>query len=186
MKRKSSRLGTLLLDRIAQEGLAGDLNEDLHAGRSRAWYWRQVIGAVASRITHDIRAYPYLTFRAVATGWIALSILALPFSDQEFVIWAGSWLALIRPAQYAICGWVVARLHRDHRVAMVAASTMFLLVTNTLRTTFAFWAMGHFSGQSISLRPSQWVVVMVGLILPLFTMLGGLSGRRMVSTPEAR
>jgi hypothetical protein len=59
MKPKSSRLGTLLLDRIAQEGLAGDLNEELHGGRSRAWYWRQVIGQANVQHTRGALTQPF-------------------------------------------------------------------------------------------------------------------------------
>jgi hypothetical protein len=45
------RLAMWLLDRFApdDEGLTGDLVEELERGRSRAWFWRQAIAAVALR-----------------------------------------------------------------------------------------------------------------------------------------
>ncbi len=46
------RLASWLLQRCAAghccESLAGDLIEEYHAGRSRAWYWRQVLLAIAA------------------------------------------------------------------------------------------------------------------------------------------
>jgi len=45
------RLAMWLLDRFGRddEGLTGDLVEELDRGRSRAWFWRQVVAAIALR-----------------------------------------------------------------------------------------------------------------------------------------
>ena len=57
------RLALWILERFGpdDEGLTGDLVEELDRGRSHAWFWRQVIGAVAmgprrrSRVIRPLR-----------------------------------------------------------------------------------------------------------------------------------
>ena len=54
----------------SNEGLAGDLLEEFHAGRSEAWYWRQVISALVVGVAAKHRAYRMpLAFSA---GWSVL------------------------------------------------------------------------------------------------------------------
>jgi signal peptidase I len=56
------RLATWLLQRCAGgyrcESLAGDLIEEYHAGRSSAWYWRQVLLAIAGGVGQRMRVEP--------------------------------------------------------------------------------------------------------------------------------
>jgi len=56
------RLATWLLQRCAGgyrcESLAGDLIEQYHAGRSNAWYWRQVLLAIAAGVGQRMRVEP--------------------------------------------------------------------------------------------------------------------------------
>src|SRR2546425_2422723 len=55
------------------ESLAGDLIEEYQRRRSRAWYWKQVVSAIALEAARDIRAHRLLALRAVVTGFAALS-----------------------------------------------------------------------------------------------------------------
>ncbi len=41
----------------ANDALAGDLQEELCAGRSAAWCWRQVLGAIAIRYVRELRVH---------------------------------------------------------------------------------------------------------------------------------
>jgi signal peptidase I len=60
--RAPPRLATWLLQRCAGgyrcESLAGDLIEQYHAGRSSAWYWRQVLLALAAGVGQRMRVEP--------------------------------------------------------------------------------------------------------------------------------
>jgi len=47
-----------------REALAGDLLEEYRAGRSDAWYWRQVLWAIGASVGHAVRA--------VSSAWLAL------------------------------------------------------------------------------------------------------------------
>ena len=64
-----------LLSRFASctpAALQGDIEEEFQFGRSSAWYWRQVVGAIASGSVTAVRVHPFLALRAMATGWTVL------------------------------------------------------------------------------------------------------------------
>ncbi len=70
----STALATWMLDHLTlgarNESLSGDLLEELHSGRSTAWYWRQTISAIAITLSTCTRAYVVpLLFSA---GWSLL------------------------------------------------------------------------------------------------------------------
>jgi len=59
------------------ESLAGDLLEELRAGRSVGWYWRQAISAIAVALSNKSRTYVSpLVFSA---GWSMLYSALWPF-----------------------------------------------------------------------------------------------------------
>ena len=107
--------------------------EAYQRGRSRAWYWKQVLSAIMVSFYQEIMAHPVLAFRAISVGWAAWFLfydgigprLLGPFVRRFFVpsgfpfapsmlIWLTASL-LVRAAS----GWIVARFHRSHRIAMV-------------------------------------------------------------------
>jgi len=57
------------------EVLLGDLIEEYLAGRSRTWFWWQVLVAVFVTFLDDVRAHPLQTARAAAVGMITLVAL---------------------------------------------------------------------------------------------------------------
>ena len=86
----------------------------------------------------DIRAHKWLALRAILTGWAAFVAMALylarPLADLDFWLYAIGWadirvwwmggqtpLAhfLIGGLLMLITGYIVGRLHREHRTAMV-------------------------------------------------------------------
>jgi len=65
------RLAMLLLDRLAppDEELAGDLVEEYQSGRSRVWFWRQVLIAIAVGAARSARIHSRRPVGAVLVGW---------------------------------------------------------------------------------------------------------------------
>lgn len=57
------------------DALLGDLSEEYLAGRSRAWFWWQVLLAIAVTFANDVRANGLLTARAVALGVLTLIVV---------------------------------------------------------------------------------------------------------------
>jgi len=131
-----------LLDKFGygNHALAGDLLEEFSEGRSVAWYWRQVLVAIAVGLAKEVRGHKLLALRAIAAGWAAryfiLYVVAIPwwrFFDgvllahglklgpswwRHYYLYPG-WL--IECFFAASSGWFVGRLHRGHREAMVLA-----------------------------------------------------------------
>jgi len=68
ISREPSRMAVWLLKRWAspyqRESLLGDLLEMFRAGRSRTWYWRQVIAALILARTRTLRSLPSTGFGA--------------------------------------------------------------------------------------------------------------------------
>jgi hypothetical protein len=70
----STALATWMLDHLAlgarNESLSGDLLEELHSGRSTAWYWRQTLSAIV--VTLSTRTRAYMTPLLFSAGWSLL------------------------------------------------------------------------------------------------------------------
>lgn len=89
-------LATWMLDRLATKphnnALSGDLLEELHAGRSASWYWRQVTSAIAISLVSRSRDYAApLAFSAcwsmIYPAW-QLSIWRSPVTQSLFDRWS--------------------------------------------------------------------------------------------------
>jgi len=88
MRREPPQIATALLKRLSEnEALAGDLREAYENGKSRSWYWRQVLTATATSVVQTSRAEPSRTMSAALFGvvcvWIVTIYLpVLPRFDQ--------------------------------------------------------------------------------------------------------
>ena len=51
------------------ESVIGDLTERYRQGRSRAWYWTQVLKAIVVSLAQEVSTHKLLTVGGVATGW---------------------------------------------------------------------------------------------------------------------
>ena len=82
--RKLPALATGLLLRLGprDEAFIGDLAEEYGAGRSRAWYWRQVLSAVVLAFLRQIGTHPLRTLSAVALGWATTLIIFFVLGDR--------------------------------------------------------------------------------------------------------
>jgi hypothetical protein len=142
----------MLLRRLSppgDEALCGDLLEEYRAGRSDAWYTRQVIAAIAVGAVRGIAGRRLLAVRAIAVGWVALllffgmagDVLAggtrhwISYRIDELGLWvfgADPW-RIVRFLPPWFCGFFVAgalvgRTHRVHAAAMLAAFTLSVLI----------------------------------------------------------
>jgi hypothetical protein len=131
----------VLLDWLApgNDALRGDLDEEFAAGRGNAWYWRQVISAIALEGPLAIRARAVARVENFVTGMITLILLGF---YAVFVVNVTDWLLrfegvhvllrlpdafgpfngvapLLALALGAGTGRVISSGHRDHRVASI-------------------------------------------------------------------
>jgi hypothetical protein len=150
MIRKTPAVATWLLERFGvkrqNEALIGDLAEEYQAGRSRAWYWWQTLMAMAVAVQRDVRNHKLLALRAIATGWILSfgwywfmqQLFHFPrltlASDTGFLLMINCLIWL----HWILIGWIVARTHRSHPLAMALAYFVTLAAVNTWRTS-SFW-----------------------------------------------
>jgi hypothetical protein len=104
--KKAPALATVLLNRLGprDESLVGDLHEEYATGRSRAWFWRQVMAAMAFGATREIRRAPGRTIVAVATGWVVAAPVFL-LGDRIAPGLAGFFWQWRQQAAYADGVW---------------------------------------------------------------------------------
>jgi len=132
------------------EALIGDLAEQRAAGRSRAWFWRQVIAAVARRLVSDVIAHPFRTMFAVAIGLILrrLTLAAWgtngpaidmqigdlflglsPLSHSTLITAVAAANAVVLLPIWIAIGWATARLSPGGALLFVVASLGLALPT---------------------------------------------------------
>ena len=201
--RKPPAVATALLHRLGPQDdpLAGDLLEDYRSGRSRLWYWRQVLGAIVLTAVRDTAASPMRTLGAVATGWTTVLLLVLLLGDvatqtvSELLFgwtWIGAYLTqtwwpfqgvavFVSYAGFALSGMKVARLFRRRAGSMLVAYTVsipivlsvsaFVIEVVTRRNGYV--SAPHAVSYVVSIAlPYQWHS---GLLLaPAVTLLAGL------------
>jgi hypothetical protein len=164
------------------EALAGDLLEEFTQGRSAAWYWRQVLVAIAVGYGKEVHIHWALAIRAALIGLAVstgVSILlhslivtlhknGLMHSIPRFVPWAlTSFLSGI------ISGWLVAFLHPKNRGAMLLTFAGSLLIWSSM-------GRGVFPGsQRLVSLLIDYVIVMAGIVAGAL-MIRGTNG----STPS--
>ena len=57
--------------------MIGDLDEFCGDGRSRFWYWRQTLVAIATRFVREIWSHKLLAMKALITGWAFMPVYNL-------------------------------------------------------------------------------------------------------------
>ena len=190
------RLASWLLQHLAsspqRESLAGDLIERYHDAHSAAWYWRQVFGAILAGVTRDVRDHKLLAIRAVAIGWLLAVLFSFPVNWMSnagrawmiewladtrrysfwWVFWSGQLpYALLVYVACVISGWIIARLHQAHAVAMVAVYAAAVLVAEYGMASWMWWWR-----DGLPPMPQLAVIVLLLLMIghPISIAIGGL------------
>lgn len=108
-------LATWLLEHLGptrhRQSLAGDLIEQYRRGRSRSWYWREVVIAVLLARLQFVRSVlAIIKARAILRLLIECAIVALSVGT---LTWAAT--ASKAPCKTATCAWATAPLARMGR-----------------------------------------------------------------------
>lgn len=173
------------------EALAGDLLEQFTQGRSAAWYWRQVLLAIAVGFGKEVRIHWILAIRATLIGLVVSTgasmlliylivtlrkdgILELD-SVPRFVPWAlSSFLSGV------VSGWLVAFLHPKNRAAMLLTFTGALLIWS------AMGRGGYMPGrQPLPNLLIDYVIVMAGVVAGVLFGLVPKGGAPSRSSPSS-
>jgi hypothetical protein len=165
--------------------------EAYQRGCSRAWYWKQVLAAIMVNFRQEIMAHPVLALRAIAVGmstWFLyrygvaprlLTPIARRFlqpSGFPFSPWALTWW-IVSLTVSAASGWIIARLHRPHRIGMVLVFAAFSFILQLQRLP---WIWFHGANALTNTRFLPYLLYdLAALILPSLAILfGGLSGHQ--------
>jgi hypothetical protein len=141
MGRRPPRLASFLLESLApgNEALQGDLEEEFSRGRSAAWYWRQVLAAVALQGPLAVRARGLVAAENFITGIVSLLLIGF---YAVFVVNVTEWLLRFEGVQVLAripnalgpfnglafvltfflglaAGRWIAKGHRSHRIASI-------------------------------------------------------------------
>ncbi len=184
---KPPALATWLLNHFLpgseNDHITGDLMEAYDAGRSRIWYWKEVIAAIVIGVSKETVKHPLLALRAISFGWgswllfyyaVAPKVLypvyrriftpsGYPFSLITLTWCATALLVLVGG------GWIVARLHRA-TVLLFALS----FAINQLRDLPWIWTTATNSLTNTRFLPYLVFGLEVQLLFPAAIVLGGL------------
>ena len=178
MRAQPPKLATALLNSLlpGNDALAGDLAETYGQGRSRSWYWRQVVGAIFAASAREISTQPMAITRALVIGCVVawgfsnyVVRIALDVDDWLFVR-GFSWLYLhgyrlhVDPWIVAACcnvigGYLAVRYYKGSRPVMAVVFSATILCANVV--LFALW-LYHLETTAPS---SQLKVINVPIVL---------------------
>jgi hypothetical protein len=167
--------------------IIGDLMEAFQSGRSRMWYWKEVLAAIVIGVSKETVKHPLLALRAIAFGWgswllfyyaVAPKVLypvfrriftpsGFPFSPGQLIWTVTSLLVLIGS------GWIVARFHRPNRITTVLLFAFSVFIVQ-LRTFPWLWSTAANSLTNTRFLPYLIYDLEIQILFPVATLLGGL------------
>jgi hypothetical protein len=140
--RQPPRLATAVLNRlaVADQSMTGDLAEEYHAGRSRYWYWRQVLAVIAlawrrskariagglaiTAVIHYVIGFPTSEFINLLNLWFTPRV-PLWFLDYDLHrLWALAFSFVV----YHLLGIIVTGLNRRDGVPILLAFVLYLSI----------------------------------------------------------
>ena len=171
-----------LLERFCPDpGLAGDLIEEYGARRSRAWYWKQALGAVCVYPISQILEHKWLTARAIFTGWFIWFVLNDQLLRGVVRPWLGMDSTLDKAAYFLLAyalwlanGWIIAKLHRPYSAAMVVAFFIWSFAQSvapvyaSIVSTLAGSKPGSALAWEVSLRATVLLCLLFGGVLSTY------------------
>lgn len=187
MNRRPPRLAALLLERLVPENdpLRGDIEEEFAAGRTSAWYWRQVFAAITAQAPLTVRARGLVAAENFVTGIITLILIGfyavfvvnvtewlLRFEGVHVWKWIPNALGPLNGVAWLltftiglVAGRWVANRDRAHRVAMIIAfgGTTMLCATVALKAVTLAVQTGAFLPNILS-QVSMTAPFVIGLI----------------------
>lgn len=191
---------TWLLNKFGctNDALKGDLVEEYGQGRSIAWYWRQVLIAIAVGFSTEIRAHKLLALRAIITGWGVIYLLDRAVGIT-FWKWYGHlllahgltpafWLrhsytyavGLVSCIYGAASGWIVGICNHEHRSAMVLT----FLLSVQLWSLPEFFRLTEDVATNQRFLPYLFAFVTRLVLISIGILLGGLWGSSRQSDPQ--
>ena len=195
--RKPPRLATSLLVRFGRpsDPGVGDVLEQFHAGKSRVWYWRQVVGLIVHAAVDDLQQAPALVVRMMIAGLILTMIAPQVITVIIRIISFDRWLFVrgfgwfyrngyglprsmashpwwIATALYVLLGWCVGRISQSRQAAAVSmfASSVFISDMALLSYHLTTHPVDFDSAYNLA-----QMVVFTLVMLPLATLIGGFS-----------
>ena len=168
-----------------QEHIVGDLVEAYRSGRSRIWYWKEVLAAIANGTYTATTERPILAVRALFVGWAVLLFWdyvlgpALAPLVRHFVRLSGYPLGPSMLIGFGLAlsvrvssGWLVASFHRSHRTTTV------LLFAASVFIYYLRWLPGVWRAAANTLTNTRFLPYFIyGLelqfVLPAAILLGG-------------
>jgi hypothetical protein len=128
MKAKPPQVATWLLRRFGHNStgaaIIGDLSERYQSNRSRRWYWKQVLAAIAIGYWKVIRAHKLEALRAVVTGFAAIIVYDLvvtrPLDSAVVLPVRNVFLLLVQLVGSMWSGWIIVRFHHVHKGVLVS------------------------------------------------------------------
>jgi hypothetical protein len=190
---KPPAMATWLLEHFQSgpqnDHLTGDLMEAYEQGRSHGWYWKQTVAAILVSFCHEVATHPLLGLRAISAGWatwflfyygVGPGILGplvrrfflpsgYPFAPSMQIWWIASLFV------HAASGWIVARLHRSHRIAMVLLFAASVCIVQ-LRGLPGVWFEATNTLTNTRFLPYLIFGLELQILWPAAILLGGLWG----------
>jgi hypothetical protein len=180
-------VATWLLQRFAPlpetDAIAGDLLEHYQHGRSRLWYWREVLVAIITGTWFEVRQHSVRLLAAITMAWVVNVLWHQFLTQREYslvvrYVLGGvqarldqmAWVGFFLEAPVALTmGWTVARCAPRHRIPAVLG----VAGTGLLVSGWTVWMNAHAAGPEFLGYPSVWASAWQISLLTILVLLGG-------------
>lgn len=138
------------------EALTGDLIERFREGKTRGWFWRQVLIAFAVGVLGEIRVHwPYFCYSIIGTalswfyfaaasrtvwGWLHRSEWYWPWSELALEL-GGSFLLALAALSVLAAGLIIERSFHWIWLARTAAASLVLITLGHFSIDFFPWLL---------------------------------------------